>query len=161
MPSSEDSAGLCPSRVSIDNGMSWQNTIKFQWSENVSTDDKKMETWIKHTSYSLVLFRMCGMNSIQTGLIGLGLLRFIRFPLSKALMYKDSLIILLSVFRSLSKYATFPQSISWEGFFCRWSKKLLFESPAFIASLCPRSLHSWYWLVSPMYVKLQVLQFLL
>ena len=152
MPSSEDSAGLCPSRVSIDNGMSWQNTIKFQRSENESTDDKKMETWIKHTSYSLVLFRMCGMNSIQTGLIGLGLLRFIRFPSSKALMYKDSLIILLSVFRSLSKYAIFPQSISWEGFFCRWSKKLLFESPAFIASLCPRSLHSWYLLVSPMVV---------
>ena len=41
MPSSEDSAGLCPSRVSIDNGMLWQNTIKFQQSKIENTDDKK------------------------------------------------------------------------------------------------------------------------
>ena len=48
--------------------------------------------------YSLVLFWMCIMNSIQTGLIGLGFLKFIRSPSSIALMYKDSLIICLSVY---------------------------------------------------------------
>jgi len=43
MPSSEDSAGLCSSRVSIDNGMLSQNTKKFQRKKDESTDDKKME----------------------------------------------------------------------------------------------------------------------
>ena len=120
MPSSEDSAGLCPSRVSINNGILWQNTIKFQRSKNWKYRWQENGNMNKvYYSCSLVLFQMCGMNFIQTGLIGLGLLqlRFIRFPLSKALMYKDYLIIHLSVFPSLSKHATFPQSISWEGFF--------------------------------------------
>ena len=43
MPSSDNSAGLRSSRVSIYDGMLSQNTIKFQWQKDENTDDKKME----------------------------------------------------------------------------------------------------------------------